>query len=103
MLSTERAVNILHTHLCMRKLCAISVLRLLTIDQKRICVTTSEQNSAYSYGIFNRKKLCAVYEDVLTEHMGQKQFSKICSGNFDLQDAWRLCIRRSISMYPFPS
>ena len=47
---TERAVNILHTHLCMRKLWTRWVPQLLTIDQKRICVTTSEKNLAY----FNR-------------------------------------------------
>ena len=47
---TERVVNILHTHLCMRKLCARRVPRLLTINQKSICVTTSEQNLVY----FNR-------------------------------------------------
>ena len=49
-ISTERMVNILHKHLCMRKLCARWVPRLLTIDQKRIRVTTSEKNLAY----FNR-------------------------------------------------
>ena len=32
-ISTEHAVNILHTHLCMRKLCARLVPRLLTTDQ----------------------------------------------------------------------
>ena len=55
-ISTERVVNILHTHLCMRKFCARWVPRLLTIDQKRIHVTTSEQNLAY----FNRnpKEIC---------------------------------------------
>ena len=31
---TEHVVNILLTHLCMRKLCSRWVLRLLTIDQK---------------------------------------------------------------------
>ena len=31
-ISTERVVNILHTHLCVRKLCARWVPRLLTID-----------------------------------------------------------------------
>ena len=46
-ISTGRVVNILHTHLCMRKLCARWVPRLLTIDQKRIHVTTLEQNLAY--------------------------------------------------------
>ena len=44
---TELLVNILDTHLCMRKLCARWVPRLLTIDQKRIRVTTSVQNLAY--------------------------------------------------------
>ena len=43
-ISTERVVNILHTHLRKRKLCVRWVPRLLTIDQKRIRVTTSEQN-----------------------------------------------------------
>ena len=43
-------VDILHTHLCMGMLCASWVPRLLTFDQKRISVTTSEQNLAY----FNR-------------------------------------------------
>ena len=46
-ISTERVVNILHTHLCIRKLCARWVPRLLSNDQKRICVTTSEKNLAY--------------------------------------------------------
>ena len=45
--STERVVNTLQTHLCMKKLCAKWMPRLLTIDQKRIHVTTSEQNVAY--------------------------------------------------------
>ena len=49
-MATEPVVNILHTHLCMRKLFARWVPRLLTIDQKRIHVTTSERNSTY----FNR-------------------------------------------------
>ena len=49
-ISTEHLVNILHTHLCLRKLCARWVSRLLTIDQKRIRVMTSEKNLAY----FNR-------------------------------------------------
>ena len=49
-ISSEHVVNILHTYLCMRKLCSRWVLRLLKIDQKCICVTTSEQNLAY----FNR-------------------------------------------------
>ena len=43
-ISTERMINILHTHLSIRKLCAKWVPRLLIIDQKRIRVTTSEQN-----------------------------------------------------------
>ena len=46
-ISTERVVNILHTHLCMRKLCAKWVLRFLTINRKRIRVITSKQNLAY--------------------------------------------------------
>ena len=49
-ISTGRVVNILHTYLCLRKLCARWIPRLLTIDQKRIRATTSEQNLAY----FNR-------------------------------------------------
>ena len=49
-ISTEHVVNILHTHLYMRKLCTRWVPRLLTIDQKRIRMSTSEQNLAY----FNR-------------------------------------------------
>ena len=40
--------NILHTHLCMRKLCARSVPWLLKIDQKRIRVTTSEQKAYFN-------------------------------------------------------
>ena len=44
---TERGLNILHSHLCMRKFCAKWVPRSLTIDQKNIRVTTSEQNLAY--------------------------------------------------------
>ena len=44
---TDRMVNILHTHLCMRKLCARWVLRFFTVNQKRIRVTTSEQNLAH--------------------------------------------------------
>ena len=44
---TERVVNILHRHLCMRKLCARWAPQLFTIDQKRICVATLEQNLAY--------------------------------------------------------
>ena len=39
-ISSERVVNILHTHLYMRKLCARLVPRFLTIDQKPIRVTT---------------------------------------------------------------
>ena len=50
LISTERVVNILHARLCVRKLCATLVPRLLTIDQRRIRVTSSEQNLAY----FNR-------------------------------------------------
>ena len=46
-ISTERMVNILHTYLCLRKLRTRWVSRLLTINQKRIRVTTSEQNLAY--------------------------------------------------------
>ena len=46
-ISTDRAVNILHTHLCMRKIRARWVPRSLTIANKRIRVTTSEQNLAY--------------------------------------------------------
>ena len=46
-ISTERVHNILHEHLHMKKLCARWVPRLLTIDQKRIRVTTSEQNLAH--------------------------------------------------------
>ena len=50
-ISTDRVVNILLKHLCMRKLCARRwVPRLLTINQKRIRVTTSELNLTY----FNR-------------------------------------------------
>ena len=49
-ISTERVLKILHTYLWMEKLYARWVPRLLTIDQKRICVTTLEQNLAY----FNR-------------------------------------------------
>ena len=44
---TGRMVNILHTHLCMRKLCSIWVPRMLTIDKNPIRVTTWEQNLAY--------------------------------------------------------
>ena len=44
-ISTERVVNILY--LCMRKICAIWVPRMLTINQNRIHVTSSEQNLAY--------------------------------------------------------
>ena len=43
-ISTQRLVNMLHTYLCMRNLGARWVLRLLTIEQKRIFVTTPEQN-----------------------------------------------------------
>ena len=49
-ISTECVVNILHTHLCMRKLYERWVPRLLTIDQKRIHMTISARNLAY----FNR-------------------------------------------------
>ena len=49
-ISTERVVNILHIHLCIVKLCARWVPRLLTIGQKRIRVTISEKNFVY----FNR-------------------------------------------------
>ena len=49
-ISIERVVNILHTHLCMSKLCARWVPWLLTIDQKHIRARTSEQNLNY----FNR-------------------------------------------------
>ena len=58
-ISTEHVVNILHTRLCMRKLCARWMPRLLTIDQKRIRVTTSEQNLAYSN--CNRKEFLQSY------------------------------------------
>ena len=44
---TPEIINKTIKNLCMRKLCARWVLRLLTIDQKRIRVTTSEQNLAY--------------------------------------------------------
>ena len=46
-ISTERVFNVFHTHWCMRKLCARWVPRLLTINQKRISVTTSDHNLAY--------------------------------------------------------
>ena len=46
-MSTERVVNILHTHLCMKKLCARWVPGLPTIDQQRIRVITSKQNLVY--------------------------------------------------------
>ena len=49
-ISTERVINILSTHLCMRKLSVRWVPRLLTIDQKRIRVTISGKNSTH----FNR-------------------------------------------------
>ncbi|XP_055308260.1 uncharacterized protein LOC129572342, partial [Sitodiplosis mosellana] len=45
--SYERVLNILHEHLHMNKLCARWVPRLLTIQQKRIRVTTSEANLAH--------------------------------------------------------
>ena len=48
-ISTEHVHNILHEHLHMKKLWARWVPRLLTIDQKRIRVTTSEQNLAETY------------------------------------------------------
>ena len=41
-ISTDRVVDILHTDLCMRELYARLVPRFLTIDQRRIRVTTSE-------------------------------------------------------------
>ena len=41
---TETVDNILHTHLYMRELYARWMPRLLTIDQKRIPVTTSKKN-----------------------------------------------------------
>ena len=44
---TEHVVNILHTHLCMRKLCARWVAELHRIDHKPIRVTTSEQSLAH--------------------------------------------------------
>ena len=46
-ISTECVVNILHTHLWIRKLYARWVPRLLTIYPKRIRRTTSEPNLAY--------------------------------------------------------
>ena len=46
-ISTERVVNIVHTHLCTRKVCARWMPRLLTIDQKRIHMTISARNLAY--------------------------------------------------------
>ena len=52
---TKRVVNILHRHLCIRKLCARWVPRFLKIDQNRFHVTTSVQNLAYSNR--NRKEL----------------------------------------------
>lgn len=51
-ISDERVRNILHEHLDMRKVSARWVPRLLTIDQKRIRVTTSEANLA----MFKRNK-----------------------------------------------
>ena len=81
--STERVVNTLHTHLCMRKLWARWVPWLLTIDQKRIRVATSEQNLAY----FNRnpKKFCRpflsvdetwIHQYTPEWHEGSKQWVK---------------------------
>ena len=46
-ISSERVVNIFYTHLCIRKLYARWLLRMLTIEQQRNRVTTSEQNLAY--------------------------------------------------------
>lgn len=46
-ISTERVVTILHEHCHMRKLCAKWVPRLLTEQQKRIRVTTSQRNLEY--------------------------------------------------------
>lgn len=43
-ISTERVLNILHKFLGMKKLCARWVPRVLTIDQKRIRVLTSQRN-----------------------------------------------------------
>ena len=43
----ECVVNILHTHLSMRKLCARWMPRMFTIDQKRIRLSASEKNLAY--------------------------------------------------------
>lgn len=51
-ISDERVRNILHQHLNMRKLSARWVPRLLTIDQKRVRVTTSKANLA----MFNRNR-----------------------------------------------
>ena len=45
---TEHVVNILLVHCWMRKVCARWVPQLFTNDQKRIRVTTSEYNLAYS-------------------------------------------------------
>ncbi|XP_033217657.1 histone-lysine N-methyltransferase SETMAR-like, partial [Belonocnema kinseyi] len=50
-ISLERVGNIVHSVLGMEKLCARWVPRLLTVDQKRIRVTTSQQNLA----LFSRK------------------------------------------------
>lgn len=50
-MSLERVGNIVHSILGMKKLCARWVPRLLTVDQKRIRVTTSQQNLA----LFSRK------------------------------------------------
>ena len=82
-ISTERVVNILHTYLCSRKLCAKWVPRLLTIDQKRIRVSTTRQNLAY----FNRNLkefFCqfVMMDDTLIDHdtpkshEGSKQWIK---------------------------
>ena len=46
-ISTEHVVNILRTRLCLRKICARWVPQLFTIEQKRIRVTTPEQNLVY--------------------------------------------------------
>ena len=56
-ISIERVGDILHTHLCMRKLCSRWVPRLLTIDQKLIRVATSKQNWHILTAI--RKSFCA--------------------------------------------
>ena len=49
-ISNKLVYNILHKHLQLRKLCARLVPRSLTIDQKGIRVSNSEQSLAY----FNR-------------------------------------------------